>query len=165
MAAGRTAPTSRFESAPPRNFILPALLLLVLERPGYGYELVPRAQSLGLDHVDRPAVYRALSQLEQDGLVVPSAQNPTAGQARRVYRITPAGERVLRDWMGVVKAEHDHLGQVLRRYLATGTTDSVLAEVGAGWSSALGAGWSAVLAHLPTRRWLEAVPEADDDPT
>ena len=48
MDAGRTAPTSRFESAPPRNFILPALLLLVLERPGYGYELVPRAQSLGL---------------------------------------------------------------------------------------------------------------------
>ena len=165
MDAGRTAPTSRFESAPPRNFILPALLLLVLERPGYGYELVPRAQSLGLDHVDRPAVYRALSQLEQDGLVVPSSQNPKAGQARRVYRITPDGERVLRDWMGVVKAEHHHLAQVLRRYLATGTTDSVLAEVEGGWSSALGAGWSAVSPTSLTRRWLEAVPEADDDPT
>ena len=161
MPAGRTVPTSRFESAPPRNFILPALLLLVLERPGYGYELVSRAQSLGLDHVDRPAVYRALSQLEQDGFIVPSAQNPTAGPARRVYRITPAGEGVLRQWMGVVKAEHDHLDQVLRRYLATGTTDSVLAEVGGGWSSALGAGWSSVLPTGPTRRWLEAVPEAN----
>ena len=128
-------------------------------------ELVPRAQSLGLDHVDRPAVYRALSQLEQDGLVVPSSQNPTAGQARRVYRITPDGERVFRDWMGVVKAEHHHLAQVLRRYLATGTTDSVLAEVEGGWSSALGAGWSAVSPTSLTRRWLEAVPEADDDPT
>ena len=157
MSAGRTAPTSRFASAPPRNFILPALLLLVSERPGHGYELVPRLQDLGLDHVDRPAVYRALSQLEQDGLVLPSSQNPTAGQARRVYRITPDGERTLRDWMGVVKAEHDHLSQVLRRYLATGTTDSVLAEVEGGWSTALGSGWSAVSPTSPTHRRLEAV--------
>ena len=157
MSAGRTAPTSRFASAPPRNFILPALLLLVSERPGYGYELVPRLQGLGLDHVDRPAVYRALSQLEQDGLVLPSSQNPKAGQARRVYRITPDGERTLRDWMGVVKAEHDHLSQVLRRYLATGTTDSVLAEVEGGWTTALGSGWSSVSPTSPTHRRLEAV--------
>ncbi len=157
MSAGRTASTSRFASAPPRNFILPALLLLVSERPGYGYELVPRLQDLGLDHVDRPAVYRALSQLEQDGLVLPSSQNPTAGQARRVYRITPDGDRTLRDWMGVVKAEHDHLSQVLRRYLATGTTDSVLAEVEGGWSTALGSGWSSVSPTSPSHRRLEAV--------
>jgi PadR family transcriptional regulator PadR len=157
MSAGRTASTSRFASAPPRNFILPALLLLVSERPGYGYELVPRLQDLGLDHVDRPAVYRALSQLELDGLVLPSSQNPTAGQARRVYRITPEGERTLRDWMGVVKAEHDHLSQVLRRYLATGTTDSVLAEVEGGWSTALGSGWSPVSPTSPAHRRLEAV--------
>ena len=160
MQAGRMAPNSRFELAPPRNFILPALLLLVLERPGYGYELVPRAQALGLDHVDRPAVYRGLSQLEQDGLVVPSSQNPKAGQARRVYRITPSGQRVLRAWMGVVKEEHDQLGGVLRRYMDTGTTDSVLAEVEGGWSSTLCAGWSPVSPTSPTHRWLEAVPES-----
>jgi hypothetical protein len=109
--------------------------------------------------VDRPAVYRALSQLEQDGLVLPSSQNPKAGQSRRVYRITPDGERTLRDWMGVVKAEHDHLSRVLRRYLATGTTDSVLAEVEGGWSTALGSGWSAVSPTSPTHRRLEAVDE------
>ena len=160
MSAGRTASTSRFAPAPPRNFILPALLLLVSERPGYGYELVPRLQELGLDHVDRPAVYRALSQLEQDGLVLPTAQNPTAGQARRVYGITTDGERTLRDWMGVVKSEHDHLSQVLRRYLATGTTDSVLAEVEGGWSTALGSGWSSVSPTSPTHRRLEAVDDA-----
>jgi PadR family transcriptional regulator PadR len=164
LHAGRIAPLSRFESAPPRNFILPALLLLVSERPGYGYELVPRAQSLGLDHVDRPAVYRALSQLEADGLVLPSSQNPKAGQARRVYRITPLGERVLREWMGVVKEEHDHLGRVLRRYLATGTTDSVLAEVEGGWSSALGAGWSSVSTTSANHRRLEAVVERGPPP-
>jgi len=136
--------TSRFELAPPRRFVLPAILLLLSERPGYGYGLMPRLQEFNFGHVDRPAVYRALAQLERDGLVEASSQNPKAGKARRVYRITPLGERVLRVWMGVVKEEHGCLGEVLRRYQATGTTDAVLAEVEGGWATALGFGWSPV---------------------
>jgi len=136
---------SRFELAPPRRFILPAILLLLSERSGYGYGLVPRLEEFHFGHVDRPAVYRALAQLETDGLVEAEAsRNPGAGQARREYSITPLGERVLRVWMGVIKEEHDYLEQALRRYQATGTIDAVLAEVEGGWSSALGAGWSPV---------------------
>jgi len=103
---------SRFELAPPRRFILPAILLLLTEQPGYGYGLVPRLKEFHFGHVDRPAVYRALAQLENDGLVAASAQSPTAGQARRVYSVTVLGERVLRVWMGVIKEEHDYLGTV-----------------------------------------------------
>ena len=50
--------------------------------------------------------------------------------------------------MGVIKEEHDYLGQVLRRYQATGTTDAVLAEVEGGWAAALGLGWSPVSSDL-----------------
>ncbi|HWE66646.1 MAG TPA: helix-turn-helix transcriptional regulator [Acidimicrobiales bacterium] len=157
-AAGEGA--SRFELAPPRRFILPAILLLLSEHPGYGYGLVPRLREFHFGHVDRPAVYRALSQLEQDGLVEASSQSPTAGTARRVYAVTPLGERVLRVWMGVIKEEHDYLGQALRRYQATGTSDAVLAEVEGGWSSALGAGWSPVSSTSAGRRRLMPV-EAD----
>ena len=143
---------SRFELAPPRRFILPAILLLLTEQPGYGYGLVPRLKEFHFGHVDRPAVYRALAQLENDGLVEASAQNPRAGQARRVYSVTALGERILRIWMGVIKEEHDYLGQALRRYQATGTIDAVLAEVEGGWSSALGAGWSPVSSTSGSRR-------------
>jgi PadR family transcriptional regulator, regulatory protein PadR len=145
---------SRFELAPPRRFVLPAILLLLSERPGYGYGLVPRLQEFHFGHVDRPAVYRALAQLERDLLVEASAQNPTAGQARRVYRITARGERVLRAWMGVIKEEQDCLGAVLRRYQATGTTDAVLAEIEGGWATALGVGWSPVSPSSTGRRRL-----------
>jgi DNA-binding PadR family transcriptional regulator len=145
---------SRFELAPPRRFILPAILLLLTEQPGYGYGLVPRLKEFRFGHVDRPAVYRALAQLEQDGLVEASSRNPKAGTARRVYAVTPLGERVLRVWMGVIKEEHDYLGQALRRYQATGTSDAVLAEVEGGWSSALGAGWSSVSSTSTSRRRL-----------
>src|ERR1700733_14066800 len=143
-AAEAEGGASRFELAPPRRFILPAILLLLSEQPGYGYGLVPRLKEFHFGHVDRPAVYRALAQLEQDDLVEASSQNPKAGQARRVYAVPPLGERVLRVWMGVIREEHDYLGQALRRYQATGTSDAVLAEVEGGWSSALGAGWSPV---------------------
>ena len=74
---------------------------------------------------DRPATYRALAQLERDGLVASSSGLPGAGSARRVYRITGDGQLVLRAWMEVVKQEHDRLGEVLRRYHATGTVEAV----------------------------------------
>jgi PadR family transcriptional regulator, regulatory protein PadR len=151
-AAASPDGTSGFELAPPRRFVLPAILLLLSERPGYGYGLVPRLREFHFGHVDRPAVYRALAQLERDGLVEAGSENPTAGTARRVYRITALGERVLRAWMGVIKDEHDYLGEVLRRYQATGTVDAVLAEVEGGWATALGSGWSAVSATSAGRR-------------
>src|SRR5580704_6226295 len=163
--AAAAGTTSRFELAPPRRFILPAILLLLSERPGYGYGLVPRLDELRFGHVDRPAVYRALAQLERDELVWVSSQSPTAGQSRRVYQVTPLGEKVLRVWMGVIKQEHDYLGQVLRRYQATGTTDSVLAEVEGGWASALGAGWSPVSSTSNGRRRLMTVDSEWDGPT
>jgi PadR family transcriptional regulator PadR len=142
---------SRFELAPPRRFILPAVLLLLSERPGHGYGLVPLLKEFRFGHVDRPAIYRALAQLESDGLVQASLQSSKAGQARRVYSVTPLGERVLRMWMGVIKEEHDYLGQVLRRYQATGTADAVLAEVEGGWAAALGVGWSSVSSSSEAR--------------
>jgi PadR family transcriptional regulator PadR len=135
---------SRFELAPPRRFILPAILLLLSEQPGYGYGLAPRLASLQFGQVDRPAIYRALAQLEQDGLIQSTTESATAGQARRVYSITPSGERVLRAWMGVVMEEHDRLGQVVRRYQATGTPDAMLAEAEGGWSGALPMSWSRI---------------------
>jgi DNA-binding PadR family transcriptional regulator len=167
-AVASTSGTSRFELAPPRRFILPAVLLLLSERPGYGYGLVPLLNEFRFGHVDRPAIYRALAQLERDGLVEASSQSPTAGQARRVYRVTALGERVLRMWMGVIKEEHDYLGQVLRRYRATGTADAVLAEVEGGWTAALGSGWSAVSSTSSPPRPIVALesepPEAAESP-
>jgi DNA-binding PadR family transcriptional regulator len=157
VTAAATAKMARFELAPPRRFMLPAILLLLSEQPGYGYELLARLADFRLGHVDRPAVYRALAQLEADGMAESSSQNAGVGQARRVYEVTPFGEQVLRVWMSVIKEEHDQLGQVLRRYQATGTTNALLAEVEGGWASALSVGWSSVSSTLLPRRRLVPV--------
>jgi DNA-binding PadR family transcriptional regulator/polyisoprenoid-binding protein YceI len=150
---------ARFEFAPPRHFVLPAILLLLSEEPGYGYLLVKGLQEFGFGRIDRPSVYRALAQLKQDDLVENWAEAPTAGQTRQVYALTERGERVLRSWMGVIKDERACLDRVLRRYQATNTTDAALAEVQGAWASSLGNPWSpASSASPPSRRRRSADP-------
>ena len=121
---------TRFDLAPPRHFVFPAVLLLLSEEPSYGYELVKGLRTFRFGTVDRPAVYRALAQLEKDGLVESRSAQSKAGTARRVYRLTEAGEIALRRWMGVMKEERDGLDRVLRRYRATATPQALLADAG-----------------------------------
>jgi PadR family transcriptional regulator, regulatory protein PadR len=124
---------SRFEVAAPRRFLFPALMLLIAEEPQHGYGLAKKVHSLHLGRVDRPSVYRALAELESDGLVMSCAETGRAGHTRRSYRITEEGEHVLRRWMGVIKDERDGLDRVLRRYVATESLEAKLAEVAGGW--------------------------------
>ena len=153
---------SRFEFAPPRRFVLPALLLLLSEQPGHGYSLEKDLRELDMGRIDRPTVYRALADLEGDGLVRSWEAAATAGQPRRVYGITSLGQRVLRVWMSVINQERDCLARVLRRYQATGTIDAVVAEVEGGWAAALGTDWSPVSSTSGAPRHL--VPVEGDPP-
>ena len=155
--SGSAGQAARFGLAPPRRFVLPAILLVLSERAAHGYSLQKALEEFQLGHIDRPTVYRALAQLESDGLVESWSEAPKTGQQRRVYGVTPLGERVLRVWMSVIKEERDCLGRVLRRYQATGTVDAVLAEVEGGWAAALGFGWSPVSSTSSGPRALTSI--------
>lgn len=162
-AAGQVANrTSRFELAPPRHFLLPAILLLLSEKPGYGYQLVKDLGDLGFGRVDRPSVYRALSQLESDALATSWPEAPSAGSSRRVYGLTELGGRVLRAWMSVIKEERDGLDRVLHRYQASGTTDAMLAEVDGKWAATLRSAFSPVSPSSPARRRSIILERLDD---
>ncbi len=161
--APATEGVARFGLAPPRRFMLPAILLLLSEHPGYGYGLVARLRELQFGHVDRPAVYRALAALEEDGLVEVAAEPDQAASARRVYAVTPIGERILRVWMGVIREEHAHLGEVIRRYQATGRMDALLSEVESGWAPDLELGWSSVSTTSKVRRRLISLDGGADE--
>jgi DNA-binding PadR family transcriptional regulator/polyisoprenoid-binding protein YceI len=118
---------------------------------------VPRLRDLRFGRVDRPAVYRALAQLQRDQLVAVTAEHADSGQMRRVYSVTPLGERVLRVWIGVIREEHALLGEVVRRYQATGTTDALLAEIEGRRDPELDAVWSSVSTTSMWRRRLMPV--------
>lgn len=112
----------RFEMAPPRHFIYPGLLLLLAEQPRHGYQLVDAWLRLGFGPVSRPSVYRALGDLEGDGLLESWFAEPTAGSARHVYALSPAGRARLDVWTSVIESERDALSSFLKRF------DAVLSD-------------------------------------
>ena len=77
-----------------RNVIRPWLLLLLRGSPAHGYDLSRRLAEHGLK-ADASAVYRALRLLENQGHVRSAWTTSPDGPARRVYRLTPKGRRLL----------------------------------------------------------------------
>lgn len=109
-------PTSHFNLAAPRNFLYPAILLLLGEEPRHGYRLLDALLSIGLGPVDRASVYRALSEMEVDQFLESWRAPATAGSPRHVYGLTDAGMAALRGWMDIVAEERDALDSVLKRF-------------------------------------------------
>jgi PadR family transcriptional regulator PadR len=99
----------------PKGFLHPCLLLLLKEEPGHGYDLVPRLKVLGIDD-DSAAVYRALRTLEEERAVSSSWCTSSTGPARRVYRLTPAGEDQLRAAVDTATETHQAIERFFCRY-------------------------------------------------
>lgn len=110
------APRCQATVAPPRHFLYPAILLLLAEEPRHGYRLVDPLLRFGFGPVDRPSVYRALADLENDGLLSSWDATPTAGSTRHVYGLTDEGRTALVGWMRVLADEKDNLDRMVARF-------------------------------------------------
>jgi DNA-binding PadR family transcriptional regulator len=99
----------------PKHFVKPCLLLLLQERPDYGYDLVARLRPLGVED-DSAAIYRMLRTLEAEGQVTSRWKEPVAGPARRMYEITTIGSSRLEDWAVALDESRQVLQGFLERY-------------------------------------------------
>ena len=95
--ASATPPVGAFGNRPP-NWLVPMMLLSIREWDSYGYELMERARALGFETMNPGTLYRALRQMEKDGVVESSWETARPGPARRMYTITDAGEAYLGFW-------------------------------------------------------------------
>ncbi|HWF52517.1 MAG TPA: PadR family transcriptional regulator [Solirubrobacteraceae bacterium] len=82
-------------SALPTGFVRATLLLLLLEEPAHGYELLERLEPFGVQRADTGGLYRNLRALENAGLVRSDWRQSAAGPDRHVYQITLAGREEL----------------------------------------------------------------------
>ncbi len=82
-------------------FLESSLLVLLLREPGYGYSLISGLQQFGFvtEQLDVSIIYRALRDLEAEGLVSDSWDNNSLGPPRRIYTITSTGREALAGWM------------------------------------------------------------------
>ena len=107
--------------ARPRKWLTPVVLVLLKEESSYGYELMERIEEeFGFEKINPGSVYRALRQMENEGLcrsvweVRPEGGDPP----RRMYAITDAGEAYLKAWAEVCEKYHqvmDRFAQVYKR--------------------------------------------------
>ena len=82
-------------------FLQSCLLVLLHHQPGYGYSLMDGLGKFGFqpDKMDISTIYRALRNLEAEGLVSDTWDDNSLGPQRRVYTITPEGEDILAEWI------------------------------------------------------------------
>ena len=99
----------------PKQFLQPSLLLLLKERPGYGYELVARLKDFGIDD-ERASVYRALRALEDAEAVASYWNTAAAGPARRMYRLSPTGHVMLEATTKALQNTHLAIERLLCRH-------------------------------------------------
>ena len=81
-----------------------AIVALLAEQPIHGWALIQKLKPEGeigaVWSLARPAVYRALEQLQQRGLIEPDGlQRGERGPYRMVFRTTPEGRAALDAWL------------------------------------------------------------------
>ena len=74
------------------------LLALIDEEPSYGYEMVDKLQSRGLELVSEGSIYPLLSRLQRKGYIDGYFVESTSGPPRKYYRIEDSGRKQLADW-------------------------------------------------------------------
>ena len=99
------------------RFSEPALLLLLLERPTHGYDLLEALPALtGDTRVDMGNLYRVLRALEEDGLVTSQWEAGAPGPAKRTYELTAEGKRLLDEWAAALRRSRERIDLFLDRY-------------------------------------------------
>lgn len=99
-----------------RNLLRPAILVLLKEQASHGYELVSRLEEVGFGPPDFGGLYRTLRAMEEDGLVASAWGTAERGPARRIYRVTEAGEEYMRDAAQGLVNQRRVIGALLDRY-------------------------------------------------
>jgi PadR family transcriptional regulator PadR len=77
---------------------------IISEEASYGYEMVRKLRSRGLDLASEGSIYPLLSRLQKQGLIKSYLVQSSEGPARKYYRMSDNGQLVLaqwrRDWAG-----------------------------------------------------------------
>jgi len=99
------------------RFLEPALLLLLREGAGHGYQLAEDlAEVVGEARVDLGNLYRLLRSLETEGLVQSSWRPDLPGPLKRTYEITNQGALLLEAWVESLRLSQARIASFINRY-------------------------------------------------
>jgi PadR family transcriptional regulator, regulatory protein PadR len=123
MAADKRRPGEAAKRRHPTGELPTAMLLLLSEREGHGYDLLTRLAGLGMEEVDGGGLYRTLRALEAHGLVGSAWGLSERGPARRVYSLTPVGRAHLARTIHAMSGRARLLGTLVNRFSSAHAAD------------------------------------------
>ncbi|ODN31155.1 PadR family transcriptional regulator [Fervidobacterium thailandense] len=97
------------------DFLVAVLMKMLKERPMHGYELVERLSKIDyypFPH-DPSVVYGVLRKLEAHGLLTYTVEEGNGG-LRKIYKLTPDGERFLEEMVGFIRRLKGYFEEFLR---------------------------------------------------
>jgi DNA-binding PadR family transcriptional regulator len=108
------------------RFLRPGLLTLLRRDSGYGYNLLQGLEELGFDTegMDPSVVYRALRDMEEEGLVDSRWGEESLGPRRRVYSLTGDGEDVASVWVEDLERARAEIDRLLSAMKESGRDDN-----------------------------------------
>ncbi len=100
------------------RFLIPAVLLLLSEKPSHGYELTEKYTEFGFTEADSDpgAIYRTLKLLDSEGFTKSKWDTDDPGPAKKIYSITDDGLKLLSDWVLEIKERKRTFELFLKRY-------------------------------------------------
>ena len=100
-----------------RQMLRPTLLLLVHQGDAHGYDLLDKLKDFGLEGIDPSLIYRALRDMETDGLIRSTWDSQeTQGPPRRIYSLTEQGHLVLQQYLEELQVTRSRIDQLLDAY-------------------------------------------------
>jgi len=103
------------------RLIEPGILLALKKNCcSHGYEIAECVGQFDLtdSEIEPGAVYRILRQLETDGCVVSEWDTSGSGPARRHYKLTDAGDELLKTWIKVLEKRRNAMTRFIKDYQA-----------------------------------------------
>jgi PadR family transcriptional regulator PadR len=74
------------------------LMSIIDEEASYGYEMVRKLRSRGLDLASEGSIYPLLSRLQKQGMIEGYLVQSSEGPARKYYRMSRDGQKTLTQW-------------------------------------------------------------------
>lgn len=98
------------------GFLRPCLLALLARESTYGYNLLQGLAPFGFEpgRLDPSLVYRALREMEEEGLVSSTWEDESLGPQRRVYNLTGDGQDALTAWIQDLERTKDEIDHLLK---------------------------------------------------
>ena len=99
--------------------LIQLLVLRILhEKPSHGYQIMEELGKITSEkYIPEPgAIYTMLRRMEERGMVTSEWEKKEAGADRRVYTLTDAGVRVLKEGLEMVKKRRQVIDSLLQFY-------------------------------------------------